>query len=160
MFGVRMFKRLNIAYDAFTFESFFLERMAYVQWRNKPPFTRGPFIRCQTAKEEYDYWTLAGQINHSLDYYMKPHKMLVFGFDVQNTKIPHLMTRVWLQSELDMNFALVIMERIDYTKDKDYIVAINNSSWRPYNFSKLETANELQQTLLLTNKPYDGCYEV
>jgi len=169
MFVLRTFKKLNIAYNSYAFEPFFLERMAYAQWNNKTKhkIISGPFIQFKTAKNKYNYWGVANKIEHSLHYYMKPHKMFVFGNDVDNINKSYLLTRVWRQCLENVNLCLVLMERVEYKNDRDYLIAINNTSWQPdwqcsweKKFSCLENTNELHQEILLTNKPYKNSYEV
>jgi hypothetical protein len=163
MFRIKKFKRLDIQFNSFTYHPFFLERMAYNQWNNKLPFVSGPFIQVETANDEYKYWSLAGDINESLKYFMKPHRIVVFGDStIKNRKFPHIMSRVWLNAQPNINLCCVFMERINTNQESDrkYITAINNSSWRPVKFSDYELKKELQQEVVLTNKPYDGCFEV
>jgi hypothetical protein len=147
MFAPRTFKRLNIAYNSERHQKFFLEKFAYYQWNNKLPFTSGPAIMAEPSQDLYDYWSIASQIECSLRYYMKPHKILVFGNEIDNITKSHLLVRGWLNATKESNNALILMERIDFPKEKDYMVAINNSEWRPMNLTQIEDAAEIKQTL-------------
>jgi hypothetical protein len=159
----RIFKRLDIAYNFQNFHPFFLERMAHAQWTNKVPFIRGPFIEGNQEIKEYDYWRVAGEIERGLRYFMKPHKMIVFGNDVKNTQNPFLLTRCWLNVTPQENRALVFMERIKFTHPlhlHHYTTAINNNSWLPTDWNAIESATEITQEVMPNNKPYQGCYTI
>jgi hypothetical protein len=159
----RIFKRFDIAYNSQKFNPFFLERMAYAQWNNTAPFIRGPFIQGQQEKDEYGYWGVAGEIEHSLRYFMKPHKIIVFGNDVKNTENPYLLTRCWLHATQQENRALVFMERVKFTHPlhlHHYTTAINNNSWLPTDWNAIESATEITQELTRNDKPYQGFYTI
>ena len=168
--GPRVFKRLDIAYNSLQYNPFFLEQMANVQWNNKAPFIRGPFMEGKNhANDEYAYWSTAGEIEYALRFYMKPYSIHTFGCDVHNFKEkPALLTRCWLHSTAtatapQTNNVLVFMERLPSLEPlfiQEYWRAINNNSWLPENWSAITKATEIEQTLVLTNKPYEGCYAV
>jgi hypothetical protein len=147
MFAPRTFKRLDIAYNSERHQKFFLEKFAYYQWNNKLPFTSGPAMMAEPSQDLYDYWSIASQTERSLRYFMKPHKILVFGNEIDNITKSHLLVRGWLNATRESNNALILMERINYPQEKDYMVAINNSNWRPADWAQIEDATELKQTL-------------
>jgi hypothetical protein len=154
MFGPRTFKRLDIAYNSERHQKFFLEQFAYYQWNNKLPFTSGPAIMAEPSQDLYDYWSIASQTERSLRYYMKPHTIKVFGNEIDNITKSHLLVRGWLNATKESNNALILMERINYPQEKDYMVAINNSEWRPTDWEEIEHANELTQTLTNTKRQH------
>ena len=167
MFSPRIFKRLEVAKSSGNefFHEFFLKRMAYLQWSNAgAQFTSGPLIIAEEGRDEYSYWKTAQEIESSLEYYMKPHKLYIFGNDVKNTNKSHILSRLWLHSNKDINIALVLMERIDYQSDKlncdKYMTAINNRTWMPLDWSDIEKTSELEQTLVKSDNPYPGCWDL
>jgi hypothetical protein len=147
MFVPRTFKRLNIAYNSDRYQTFFLEKFAYYQWNNKLPFTSGPAIMAEPSSDFYDYWKMAQSIESTLRYYIKPYNICVFGNELDNMSKSHLLVRGWLDATKESNNALILMERINYPQENDYMVAINNSEWRPTNWLQIEDATQLQQAL-------------
>jgi hypothetical protein len=166
--SARVFKRLDIAYNSHKLNEFFLEQLAHAQWKNKAPFIHGPFMEVKENKEEYGYWDLANNIEHSLRYYMKPHRIIVFGNDINNTLKPYILTRCWLNATHHENRALVFMERIQSVHDlysDNYWRAINNNSWVPTHWSKIQSATQITQSLIpknksCTNDQCTSCYNV
>lgn len=157
MFAPRTFKRLDIAYNSHRYQKFFLERFAYYQWNNTLPFTSGPAVMAEASNDEYDYWKMATDIECTLRYFIKPHKIRVFGNEIDNIAKSHLIVRGWLNATKESNNALILMERINYPQEKDYMVAINNSEWRPTDWKEIEYATQLQQTL--TKEPIAPNYD-
>ena len=126
---MRVFKRLETAYNACTAHPFFLERIAYAQWNNKPSFISGPNI----AVDHTNYWRLAGKIGYSMDYYMKSHTMAVFGHNINPNLYTNqsLLARTWLHCTADTNHLLLFVEPINPETDIEYMISINNCSWMP-----------------------------
>jgi len=159
----RVFRRLEVAYNSSRPHDFFLDKLAYSQWNNNRPFITGPFMIAETANDTYDYWRIAGEIEHSLKYFMKPYKIGIFGNNVKDITQSNLLVRVYLQGEENSNNVLVLMERINLKKDRDamnYMVAINNRSWQPNNLDIIKNVSKIRQTLVETDKPYPGSWSV
>ena len=98
MFAPRTFKRLTVALNPhFNYDPFFLTALAYNQWSINPPFSVGPKMCAYAAPEEYSYWGISSTIENTLRYYMKPHKIAIFGNDIQNLEKPQLLVRGWFQ---------------------------------------------------------------
>ena len=163
----RVFKRLDISHSSsLKTHYYYLEKMAYLQHNNNTvPFVSGPLICTNDGSEEYSYWNIAQRIENSLKYYMKPYKMCVFGGDdIKNRDKPLILSRVWLNSNKDINNILILMERITFNDNTintyKYITAINNRSWQPLNWSEVENTTNIRQTILSSNDPYPGNYKI
>ncbi len=166
MFNPRVYKKLDVAFsNASPFHNFFMSQLAYYQWVNITPFVTGPAIYADRAPHEYSYWKISQNIEACFRYYIKPYNILIYGNDVKNTDKSHVLSRVWLNSNKDINNALVLMERInlkhgDCYEEHKYMAAINNRSWRPLVWSDFDKVNSIHQTLVQTDKPYVGCWSV
>lgn len=161
MFAPRTYKRLAIAGNPHMhYDSFFLTALAYNQWSIKPPFSVGPKMCAYAAPEEYSYWSIAENINNTLRFFMKPHKIAIFGHDVKNLSKSQLLVRGWFQCTHESNNLLLIMERYEHKTDSKYWVGINNSSWRIQGWPQIENAQQMHQLLTLSNEPCRGSYNV
>jgi hypothetical protein len=162
----RTFKRLDISPTSYLnncsgYYPFFLEQFAYKIWNNKLPFASGPAIIAEPSNNEYRHWEIAKEIERCLHYYMKPYNMLVYvDNDIHNTKKSHILTRGWLNITQKENNAIVIMERINLPEDKKYMIAINNSAWRPNNWNNLKKSTNLEQNITEHHNEYTKIWKV
>jgi hypothetical protein len=166
LFKPRVFTKLNIAYNsAVPFHNFYISQLAYLQWVNITPFVSGPSIYANPSPKTYSYWEVGQKIESTFKYFMTPYNIIMFGNDVENTNKSHILSRVWLNASKDLNNALVLMEPInlnskDNTEVHRYMAAINNRSWRPLVWSDFDKVNSIHQTLVQTDKPYPGSWNV
>lgn len=155
----RTFQKLDIAFNSHTYHPFLLERFAYAQWNNTVPFVSGPNImKMKSLKaDSYNYWGIAGKIDHGMRYFMKDHATIVYGY---NIGVPHstLLVRTWLNATEKQNRVLILMENVDGESEYElyrYMVAVNSSSsysWHSNIWARFP--DKLQQTILRTDDNY------
>jgi hypothetical protein len=107
------------------------------------------------APGEYSYWGIASNIDNTMRYFMKPHKIAIFGHDVMNLEKSQLLVRGWFQCTPESNNLLLLMERYEHKTDHKYWFGVNNSSWRIQGWHQIENVTNVNQTLLpSSNSPH------
>ena len=144
--SLRVFKRLEIALNSYRLHDFFLERMFNVQINNKGAFQCGPFI-CVTPE---NYWSIAGQIDYSIQHFMTPYTIACFGNNVTCSDKSTL-TRLWLERTACNNLHAVCLMEPYVAEMEDYMVAINNRSWMPPPHDIFKNTKEIHQLNKITD---------
>lgn len=167
--ATRIFKQLNevVDYSSLSFpHSHFLERLAYVQLNNKGNFTSGPSICADRRQitdtsylaDKYEYCNIIQKLHCSMNYFMRPYKLVVFGHNETDTTKSHLLTRVWLDHNNGHNNVLALIENIDVHYTSHYMTSLNYETiWKP-DLRAAFKAKEIKQTVIQTDEPYKGFY--
>lgn len=167
--AVSIFKRLNetVSYPSKCFPHLeILEHFAYDQLTIKGNYASGPSISIDKRREydtdyfadKYQYRNIIKRLNSSIDCFMKPYKLVVFGNDETNTIKSHLLTRVWLDHADGHNKVLALIENINADHNDNYIKSLKyTTTWEP-NLSKAFDAKYIKQTIIKTDEPYKGSY--
>lgn len=168
--ATRIFKQLNEAVDYSSLSSphpYFLERLAYVQLNIKGNFTSGPSMCADRryvtdtnySADKYEYCNIIQKLHCSMNHFMRPYKLVVFGHNETDITKSHLLTRVWLDHVNGRNKVLALIESIDMDYDRGYMNSLNYKTiWTPDLHAAFE-AKKIKQTVIQTDEHYKGFYK-
>ena len=131
--GSRSFTKLDIAYNSHQYHPFFLERFANARFGSKYCIGYETISFIQLLACSRTNWTWIALFGHNLN-------------------VPHskLLVRAWLNATAHTNRALVLIDNVDDLCEDDlhtYMIHVNNKSWRPHDWSEIEGAKTLHQSV-------------